>query len=77
MDQAARPDDWIIYATLALLAIVMGGYAIWSIRSGYIHMRPGWRVRRQDEPAFFWFATLTTGFVPIAALAVAAWELNR
>ena len=77
MAQAVRPDDWTIYACLALIAIVMGGYAIWSIRTGFMHMRPGWRVSRQDEPRFFWFATLATGLAPIVALAVAAWELNR
>ena len=40
MTETDRPDDWVIYATLGVFALLMTCYAIWAIRSGSFYMRP-------------------------------------
>lgn len=72
-----RPDDWVIYATLVVFALLMICYAIWAIRSGSFYMRPGWRVSREEQPGSFWFVVIVALLMFPVAIGVAAWEPIR
>ena len=66
-------------ALFALLSLLLVAYAIWAVRSGYVHFgaRPR-RIYRHEDPGTFWTTIVFGGIVvPVLAIGGMIWELSR